>query len=205
MTVTCPSCHASLTVPDERLPKGKVVQATCPKCRGTIQIDTGAPAAPAPAAAPPAVPLGYGEQRQPRALVCVDAPEEQAQILAALKEAGYQAQAAADPGDAMERLRFTPHAVAVIRDGFGGAAEDRSPLMDSIADMGMGMRRHLCVVLVSDRVPALDPMVAFARSVDVVIHPNDLSHLPDALQRCLAEAERKYHVLQESMRVLGKG
>jgi CheY-like chemotaxis protein len=210
MTVTCPTCHASLTVPDDRLPKGKVVTATCPRCKGPIQIGEAAPAAP-PAATPPATaaaPLpaaGYDEQRQPRALVCADAPEERTQILASLKEAGYQAQAVADAAEALERLRFTPHAVAVIRDGFGAADASGNPLLDGLAEIGMGTRRHFAVVLVSDRVPALDAMAAFARSVDVVIHPSDLQHLPDALQRCVADVERKYRALMESMRALGKG
>lgn len=216
MTVTCPSCHASLTVPDDRLPRGKVVTATCPRCKGPIQIDmTAAAPPPAPGAQPPAAaaaaasaPLpaaGYDEQRQPRALVCVGAAEERAQILASLKEAGYQAQAVADAAEALERLRFTPHAVAVIRDGFGAADGGGNPLLDGLAEIGMGTRRHFAVVLVSDRVPALDPMAAFARSVDVVIHPTDLQHLPDALQRCVADLERKYRALLESMRAVGKG
>ncbi len=218
MTVTCPSCHASLTVPDERLPKGKLVAATCPRCKGPIQIDTREAVPPAtppaqPPAQPPATssqpaapvaPRAYGEQRQPRALICADGLQDQAQLLDMMKEAGYQVQVAADAADAAERLRFTPHAVAVIRDGFGGAGEERSPLLDSIAEMGTGMRRHLCVILLSDRLPALDPMVAFAQSVDVIIHPNDLAHLPDALQRSLEGNERKYHVLKESLRAANK-
>jgi hypothetical protein len=133
----------------------------------------------------------------------VDPPDERARVLSTLREAGYQAYAAADPSDAMERLRFTPHAAAVIRDGFGGAG-DRSPLMDSLAEMGMALRRTLCVVLVSDVTPALDPMVAFAHSVDLVIHPKDLAHLSDALQRCQENAERKYGVLQQALRAAGK-
>jgi CheY-like chemotaxis protein len=159
----------------------------------------------APAQAAPLAAAGYDEQRQPRALVCVAAAEERSQIQATLKEAGYQAQAVADAAEALERLRFTPHAVAVIRDGFGAPDAAGNPLLEGLADMGMGTRRHFAVVLVSDRVPALDPMAAFARSVDVVIHPNDLQHLPDALQRCTAEVERKYRALTECMRAMGKG
>ncbi|MBI4537645.1 MAG: zinc-ribbon domain-containing protein, partial [candidate division NC10 bacterium] len=40
MIVTCPSCHASLNIPDDRLPKGRVVTAACPRCKGPITIDT---------------------------------------------------------------------------------------------------------------------------------------------------------------------
>ncbi len=206
MTVTCPSCHASLTVPDERLPRGKAVTAACPRCKGPIQIGlTGAPPPAAPGAPSPApVPAaGYDQQRQPRALVCVGAPEERTQVLKSLQEAGYQAQAAPDAAEALERLRFTPHAVAVIRDGFGSTGEGGA-LLDELAEMGMGTRRHFAVVLVSDRVPALDPMAAFAHSVDIVIHPSDLPHLPDALRRCMAEVERKYRALTECLRAAGK-
>ncbi|MBI3084587.1 MAG: zinc-ribbon domain-containing protein, partial [candidate division NC10 bacterium] len=52
MTVTCPSCHTSLSIPDERLPKGKVLTAACPRCKGQIVIDTSPPpAGPRPEAA----------------------------------------------------------------------------------------------------------------------------------------------------------
>jgi hypothetical protein len=91
--------------------------------------------------------------------------------------------------------------MAVVRDGFGGTGK----FLESLADMGMAMRRHFRVILVSDQLPALDPMVAFSRSVEVVIHPQDLPHLPDVLERCVAEADKKYNVLLESMRAIGKG
>lgn len=201
MTVQCPSCQATLSVPDERLPKGKVVQATCPRCKGLIPIDLGAAPAPSTPPAPSEV-WNYDERRQPRALVCIEAPDERAQVLATLKEAGFQARAAADAAEALEQLRFTPHAVAVIRDGFGAAGG--GALLDVLAEMGAGMRRHLSVVLVSDDLPALDPMAAFARSVDVIIHPRGLAHLADVLQSCAGDGERKYRVLLDTVRAVGK-
>jgi DNA-directed RNA polymerase subunit RPC12/RpoP len=81
MTVTCPTCKAALTIPDDRLPKGRAVSAACPHCKGKIVIDLTAPgsapgavggAVPAPDAAPEEAPASYGEQRQPLALVCVE-------------------------------------------------------------------------------------------------------------------------------------
>jgi CheY-like chemotaxis protein len=208
MTVTCPSCHAALTIPDDRLPKGRVVTAACPKCKGPIRIDPAETAAPVAATVPPrpAAPeerVTFDEQRQPRALICMNSVEQQAQIMAGLKQRGYAAQAAADPAEALKRLRFSSYAVAVLHEGFGAEAE-RNSVMDSIAEMGTGARRRLHVVLVSETVPAHDPMAAFASSVDLVVHPQDLAHLPEALQQSLAEAEQKYRVLLESLHDLGK-
>jgi CheY-like chemotaxis protein len=225
MIVTCPRCQANLTIPDDRLPKGKMVTAACPRCKGPITIDsTGAAAAPVSAAAvetappaeapgptevPPATvpeePVSYGERGQPRALVCMTAPAERQQVLATIKGAGYATQIAANPAEALERLRFTVYAVVVVREGFDGPAEGGHSLWEALAEMPMAMRRNTHVVFVSPTVASHDPAAAFAKSVDLVIHPNDLPHLADALKRSLTEAEQIYRVFRETQVALGKG
>ncbi len=215
MTVTCPSCNTSLTIPDERLPKGKVLTAACPRCKGQIVIDTSGPApAPEPAgvasaatapAPRPEAPAAYAEQAQARALVCVAAPAERDQVLAALKREGYAAHAAADAADAIERLRFTPYALVILREGFGSAAGDGNPVLEHLAEMGMATRRLMHVVLVSPDARSHDASAAFARSVDLVLHTNDVPHLAEALKRSRAEAEQAYRVFLESLRAAGKG
>ncbi len=215
MTVTCPSCNTSLTIPDERLPKGKVLTAACPRCKGQIIIDTSGPApAPEPAggasaatapAPRPEAPAAYAEQAQARALVCVAAPAERDQVLAALKREGYAAHAAADAADAIEWLRFTPYALVILREGFGSAAGDGNPVLEHLAEMGMATRRLMHVVLVSPDARSHDASAAFARSVDLVLHTNDVPHLAEALKRSRAEAEQAYRVFLESLRAAGKG
>ena len=60
MIVTCPNCQANLTIPDDRLPKGKAMTAACPRCKGAITIDmTGVAATPVPAAAVETAPVSY--------------------------------------------------------------------------------------------------------------------------------------------------
>lgn len=212
MTVTCPKCHASLSIPDDRLPRGKVVNAACPRCGGPIAIDmttaAAPPAAPASPEAPARAPVeiaSYGERNQPQALVCVTDPTEQRQVLTALKEAGYAAHAAANPAEALERLRFAAYAVVVVREGFDGSAGSASPLSEALSDAPMGTRRNTHTVFVGPSVASHDPDAAFTRSVDLTIHPNDLPHLSDALKRSLAETEQMYRVFRETHRALGRG
>jgi len=228
MTVTCPSCHASLTIPDDRLPMGKIVSAACPQCKGKIVIDlTGtAPAATAPAAwpapapppspgpppaAPPPTPAEpeatgtYGEQQQPRALVCFSDRAERDQVLATLRQAGFAAQVAEDPADAIQRLRFTAFATVILRDGFGGDAGDENPVLAFLAETRMAMRRLTHVVFVSPNVRSHDPSLAFAKSVHLVLHQNDLHHLADAMKRSREETERLQQMLAECLRAAGKG
>jgi CheY-like chemotaxis protein len=206
MTVTCPTCNATLTIPDERLPKGKVLTAACPQCKGKVVIDTtGTP--PPPSAAPvppPETGVAYAEHGQPRALVCVTDSGERSQVLAALQRHGYAATVATTAADAVERFRFSAYAAVILRDGFGGQAGGGNPVLDQIAEMITAVRRNLHVVLVSPTVRSHDASTAFAKSVNLVIHPNDLPHLGEALEQSRAEMERTYHVLRESLRAMGK-
>jgi predicted Zn finger-like uncharacterized protein len=212
MIVTCPNCHASLSIPDDRLPKGKLVNAACPRCKGAIAIDMTSTAAPLPAAAPPEAPVGpseeptsYGERGQPQALVCVTEPAERQQVLASLKEAGYATQVVATTTEALQRLRFTAYAVVVIREGFDGPARSRPSLWEALAETPMGTRRNTHAVFVGPTVASHDPAPAFAKSVDLAIHPNDLPHFSDALKRSLANTEQIYRVFREAQQTLGRG
>ncbi|HYL81517.1 MAG TPA: hypothetical protein VEU07_11935, partial [Candidatus Acidoferrum sp.] len=137
MTVTCPTCNATLTFPDERLPKGKVVTAACPQCKGKIVIDTTGTAPPpsaaggpagAESAASPEQPAAYGGQAQPRALVCVTDHGERDLVLAALRQQKCAISVAPTAPEAIERLRFTAYAVLVLRDGFGSNAGGENPV-----------------------------------------------------------------------------
>ena len=211
MTIVCPTCKASLTILDDRLPKGKAARAACPHCKGKFVIDlTGS--APAPDAtastpaslAPPEAPISYGEQGHPLALVCMDDPAEREQVMAALRAQTYAPRAATSAADAIQRLRFMAYALLVLRDGYGSAGGDGNPVLDYLAKMGMATRRLMHVVFLSAGARSHDVAAAFARSVNLVLHVNDLPHLSEALKRSREETEQAHRVLLESLRALGK-
>jgi CheY-like chemotaxis protein len=213
MTVTCPTCKAILTIPDEKLPKGKAVSAACPHCKGKIVIDLTAPgsapaavggAGPEPDAVAEEAPASYGEQRQPLALVCMDDPTEREQVMAALRAQGYAPRAPASAADALQRLRFMAYALLVLRDGYGSAGGDGNPVLDHLAEMSMAARRLMHVVFVSPAVRSHDTAAAFAKSVNLVLHVNDLAHLPEALKQSREETDQTQRVLLESLRAQGK-
>ncbi len=212
MTISCPSCHATLTIPDDRLPRGKVIGASCPHCKGRVVIDTtisAAEPAPEPAPAAPTAsiespPPGYGEAELPAALICVAALAEGESIAAILKQESYRVQVARDAADAIDRLRFTAYALVILREGFGSPKGEANPVLDHLAAMEMADRRRLHVVLVSPTLRSHDPATAFARSVTLVLHVNDLPHLATALKRMRAEVDEAYQLFLESLRAAGK-
>jgi hypothetical protein len=209
MNVTCPGCSATLTIPDERVPKGKAVTAVCPRCKGPISIDMTADAPqPAPfssAASPPAEdPEGYQERGQPHALVCVNVPAERQQVVATLKRIGYAPHSSKDSGEAIGRLRLSSYAIAVLSAGFDPPGQDGPSIRAHLADMGMSRRRNLHVVLIDPGLATNDQRAAFARSVDLALNPNDLPHFEEALERSKTETDTRYRVFKESLLAMGK-
>ena len=208
MTVTCPSCKATLVIPDDRLPRGKAVTAGCPQCKGKIVIGpTETPPAPdfgETAVLTPELPATYSVQRQRPALVCVSAPAERDQVVAALKTDGYAPLVATSAAHAIQQLRFTAYALVVIREGFGTPAGDGNPVLDHVAEMPMAARRSMPVVFISPSITSQYTTAAFARSVNLALNLNDLPHLTEALKRSVPETEQVYRVLLESLHAQGK-
>lgn len=186
-----------------------MVSAVCPRCKGPISIETTADAPqyipPDPAAPPPAEePGGYEERGQPRALVCVNVPAERLQVINILRQIGYAPHSSKDSGEAIGRLRLSAYAIVVLCDGFDPPGQDGPSIQAYLADMGMTSRRNIHVVLIDSSLASNDRRAAFAHSVDLVLHPDDLPHFAEALGHSKAEKEIRYRVLKESLRAMGK-
>ena len=78
-------------------------------------------------------------------------------------------------------------------------------MLDYVAEMGMATRRLMQVIFVSPAVRSHDTAAAFARSVNLTLDVNDLSHLGEALNRSREETEPANRILLESLRALGRG
>jgi hypothetical protein len=141
------------------------------------------------------------ERRLPQALVCVPAGPERTQVLATLKELGFAAQVMEGAEQALEKLRFTPFALAVLRDGFGG---DANPVVKYVSQMGMMTRRHMLSALISPDAKTNDPAYAYSRSVELLIQPGDLAHFTADLKQALTEHAQVYRVYKEILQQMGK-
>jgi hypothetical protein len=141
------------------------------------------------------------ERRQPQALVCVPAGAEQTQALAAIKELGFAPQVMESAEQALEKLRFTPFALAVLREGFGG---DADPVVNYVAQMGMMTRRNMLTVLISPGAKTNDPAYAYSRSVELLIRPDDLPHFAVDLKQALADHAQTYRVHRDILQQMGK-
>jgi response regulator RpfG family c-di-GMP phosphodiesterase len=137
-------------------------------------------------------------------LVCEDSPERQAVIKAALDQLGFTMYAAKNTEDALERLRRDTFEVAIVDEQFQGGSALDNDVLQALQLLPMSVRRYMFVALLGRTYKTFDNMLAFSRSVNVVVNLNDLPHLPAILRKGITENNEFYRVFREILTEVGK-
>ncbi|HUF93592.1 MAG TPA: hypothetical protein VMR23_14535 [Candidatus Limnocylindria bacterium] len=143
-------------------------------------------------------------QQQRLALVCEDAPERQAVIQAALEQVGFTMHAAKNADEAVERMRRASYELVILDDQFQGTTYLDNAVLAVVRAMPMSARRYMFVALLGREYKTFDNMMAYARSVNVVVNPNDLQHLPAVLVKAMNDNNQFYRVFREVLAESGK-
>ena len=147
-------------------------------------------------------PGGFGTQRL--VLVCENAPERQSIIRAALEQLGYTMLPAATAEEAGERLRRTPFEIVIVDERFESSGVLDNAVLQMLNTMPIGQRRQVFVVLLGRDFKTFDNMMAFVRSVNVVVNLNDLPHLPAIIRKGLEDNNEFYRVFREMLAEVGR-
>ena len=137
-------------------------------------------------------------------LVCVDDTSRQNVIKAALDQLGFTIYAAKNAEEAIERLRRDPFEVAIVDEQFQGSSALDNEVLQALTTMPMSIRRYMFVALLGRTYKTFDNMLAFSRSVNVVVNLNDLPHLPAILRKGITENNEFYRVFREMLAEVGK-
>ena len=227
MEIKCEHCNSRLTIADEKVPVGKVSSLRCPKCKSKITIDlrpdAGAEkngshfsAGSGDAFAEPARsvtaedvdanerPFDFLEEEGRTALVC----EQDAKRLASIKEflevMEYHITEPEGVRDALRKMKYHEYDLVLVNERFDGSDPDANGILIYLERLGMDVRRHIYVALISERYPTLDYMSAFLKSVNITINPKDLGSLDRILTRGINERDIFYDVYNETAKKLGR-
>jgi CheY-like chemotaxis protein len=137
-------------------------------------------------------------------LVCVDDASRQNVIKAALDQLGFTMYAAKSAEEAVERLRRDPIEVAIVDEQFQGSSGLDNEVLQALQTMPMSIRRYMFVALLGRTYKTFDNMLAFSRSVNVVVNLNDLPHLPAILRKGITENNEFYRAFREMLAEVGK-
>ena len=138
------------------------------------------------------------------ALMCVDDDERRKAVRAVLKQLGFDPETPGDPTEAVDSLRKIAYHVVVVDEAYGGGGAADNLVLKSLGTMAMSVRRYLFVLLIAPGVTSFDHATAFARSVNAVVNPNDLTQLGPALRRAIVDNDAFYRVFREVLQAAGK-
>ena len=228
MIIACENCQGKFKIPDDKVPKGKVFYQTCPKCDNKISIDTRPEASPPVEEAPDAAgsemtkeetdidevdsdaydaedkPFDFLEEGAETSLICETDPDERNKIHVALENLGYHITEAGTPKDVLKLMRFHTYDIVVLNERFGTRNPDMNSILKYLDRLGISIRRNIMVVLLTDRFRTMDYMVAFNKSVNLIVNVKNIQDIEKILKRGLADNEAFYRVLKESMIKAGR-
>jgi predicted Zn finger-like uncharacterized protein len=234
MELSCEKCRTRFSIPDDKVPKDRVIKLNCPKCKGPIAVGKMPP--PPPQESKDA---GNGEQFRLRfiepkvskksaeesysyedyagdqaleffeegtklALIMADSPEHHGMIRGAAEKIGYKFIPTPNTRDAIGKLRFHHFDLIILAEGFDGQSLDNSAILNYLNRLPMPVRRRIFLALVSDGFKTMDNMMAFAMSANVVIHTKDTEKLDLVLRKAITENERFYKIFTDTLVETGK-
>jgi len=215
MEIKCDSCNTKLNVPDEKIPPDQQVTITCPKCKGKLTLGPkaskpvqsthgGSKAGKGQALRGNAAALEFYEEGVKLALVAENDPGQLEKLKEAIEDVGYKYVAAENTGQAISKMRFHTFKLVVISDGFDGIELAQSPVLQYLNHLSMTIRRQMFVALIGDSFNTMDHMMAYAMSANLVVGRRDIDKLTGVLKNAIADNEKIYKGLMDTLGQVGK-
>ncbi len=149
-------------------------------------------------------PFDFVEEDGKTALICEADPDNLAIIQQALKGLDYHAVIAPDARDALKKMRFHVFELAIVNEDFFTNDPDRNGVLIYLERLQMTVRRKMFVALISSRFRTNDNMMAFNKSVNIIINSSNISEIGKIVKRGMTDNEMFYRVYKETMTKFGK-
>ncbi len=204
MEVVCESCKSKFKVPDEKIPKDKIIKVKCPKCGSPISLgkikEEAYPETFHEEVHEEEVKIDYYEQGVRSCLVCVEDSELKDMIEKGLKELGYEIAYANSAKEAIVKMRFTKYDLLVLCED----ERESNIVWQNISTLPMQQRRGTFVVMITDRFNTGDGLSAYSLSVNLVLNKEDMPRFVQVLKGEINDYERFYKVFNETLERVGK-
>ncbi len=207
MDITCEKWQSKFTIPDEKIPDGKVISTPCPKCKNVLYIDS-AQKQEAPAdtgfyvdTSDGEKPFDFIEEEGITALVCEQDPNIRKKVIEALDIMEYHITVAESGRDALKKMRYHVYDLIIINETFNSDSLDSNMVMLFLERLPMSMRRSTFVIMISTRFRTLDRMLAFRYSVHIIINSKNIDDFAKIVSRGLTDNELFCQVFNESLKI----
>ncbi len=213
MNITCPHCKTKLNIPDQKIPKDKDSSFKCPKCQGKVQVlasqlnlsamNSGTGSKKNEELKSNMSSVVSASQGREQALVCMDDSFETAQLVAAVQGLGFNVETPVSISEAFIKMAYHIYPLVMLDESFD-KNQGFKAMSTHMNELDMSLRRRICLVLVSERLPSGDPMSALHSSVNYIMGSDYMDQPEVILSTALTEHQNFYTVYNESMKAAGK-
>lgn len=220
MEITCDSCQSKLKIADEKIPADRSASFTCPKCKGKITIAPGHENESAPSGddlegfadlgfeeesmdageeSSENRPFHFIEEEGKIALICESDPVIRKHLTDILTLMEYHVTPAQDNRDGLKKMRYHNYDVVVVDELFGTDNPESNGILIYLERQQMDVRRNMFVAMISDRFRTMDYMMAFNKSVNLIINKKDAVDLDKIISKGLSDYDMFYRIFHESL------
>ncbi len=149
-------------------------------------------------------PFGFIAPEGETAMVCEADGAVRERIISELKGMGYAVAEAKSAREALQFMRFHIFSAIFVNESFDTPEGQDNSVLKFLEGLSMTVRRQSFVVLISASLKTMDNMMAYNRSVNLVVNQNEIVDVGQVFKKALAEHESFYHVYKENLRKAGK-
>jgi len=219
MEVVCQKCKSKFRIADEKLPSGRNVSVKCAKCESKIEIDMGevrlvngdkedlekvVDEVASSAYDPLERPFDYLEEGIETALLCEYDLGVKQKIRRLLEQMDYHVVEAASARNALKYMRFHVYDLVLVNEAFEAANSDSNHVLQYLSQLPIAVRRNMFVVLLGKGLRTTDNMLAFNKSVNLVVNLKDMDDMEKILKGALKEHNTFYEVFMQSLKKTGR-
>ena len=149
-------------------------------------------------------PFDFVEKGKKTALVCVSDAAFVPPVMNALTTLDCAVVKALNTRDALRKMRFHLFNHVVIDENFDTGDPGENVVLRYLEGLSMGLRRSIFITLVSHRCRTMDKMMAFNKSVNLIVNRENLGELAFVLMKAVSENDAFYHVFTGLAADLGR-
>lgn len=226
MDIVCNKCDNTIKIPDNKVPKGKAFNIACPKCKNKISVTGGEkkdtpkpktaqtpPPKPEKTKAPGKMaetpdnasqtaedPFEFLEEGAKTAIICEPDSKRLAKIKEIIEKMEYHVLESSSPRETLKQMRFRDFDLVVLNELFGTRDPEMNHVLKYLSQLNMLNRRNIFLLLLSERLRTGDNMMAFNKSVNMIINVKDMNRFEKLLTLSLNENEKFYRTFKEAFK-----
>jgi len=140
------------------------------------------------------------------ALICEPNPAIKEKIAKTLIDMGYHITEPASGRDALKSMRFHVYDLIVLNEVFDAAdnTQDGNEVLNYLQNLAASTRRNIFIALITDKYRTMDNMMAFNRSVNLIINTKNIDDFAVIIKRGLEDNKAFYSVFKDTLKKLGR-